>query len=106
MIVAGLARHYRALARAQELGPGATGDAVSAATGMKGYPAQKVAEQARSLRAAPGARAVARVARLELDIRVSAQRDSAVLHWCSRRRRATSSGSRAAPSSSGGGSGG
>lgn len=75
VIVAGLARHYRALARAQELGPGASGDAISAATGMKGYPAQKVAEQARSLPGGAGARAVARVARLELDIRVSAQRE-------------------------------
>jgi len=75
VIVAGLARHYRALARAQELGPGVTADAVGEATGMKGYPAQKVAEQSRALPAGAGARAVARLAGLEMEMRVSAQRD-------------------------------
>jgi len=75
VIVAGLARHYRALARAQELGPEVTADAVSAATGMKGYPAQKVAEQSRALPGDAAARAVARLARLEMEMRVSAQRE-------------------------------
>lgn len=75
VIVIGLSRHYRALARAQALGPGATADQVSAATGMKGYPARKVADQARALPSGAAARAVARIARLELDLRVSAQRE-------------------------------
>ena len=75
VIVAGLARHFRALARAQELGPGASADAVSAATGMKGYPAQKVAEQSTTLPGGAAARAVARLARLEIEMRVSAQRE-------------------------------
>jgi len=75
VIVSGLARHYRALARAQELGPGVTADAVSAATGMKGYPAQKVAEQSGTLPGGAAARSVARLARLEIELRVSAQRE-------------------------------
>jgi DNA polymerase III delta subunit len=75
VIVAGLARHYRALARAQELGAEVNADAVSATTGMKGYPAQKVAEQSRTLPGGAAARAVARLARLEMEMRVSAQRE-------------------------------
>ena len=75
VIVAGLVRHYRALACAQELGPGASVDQVSAATGMKGFPARKVAEQARTLPGGAAARAVARLARMEMDLRVSAQRE-------------------------------
>jgi DNA polymerase III delta subunit len=75
VIVGGLSRHYRSLARAQDLGPGVTPDDVSAATGLKGFPAQKVAEQARSLPTGAAQRAVVRIARLELEVRVSAQRD-------------------------------
>jgi DNA polymerase III delta subunit len=75
VIVQGLARHYRAVARAQELGPDVSADAVSAATGMRGYPAQKVAEQSRALPGGAAARAVARLARLEIETRVSAQRE-------------------------------
>jgi DNA polymerase III delta subunit len=75
VIVIGLARHYRALARAQELGPGVTADEVSAATGMRGFPARKVADQARALPCGAAARAVARLARLEMETRVSAQRE-------------------------------
>ncbi|HMM48836.1 MAG TPA: hypothetical protein PKE32_04410, partial [Miltoncostaeaceae bacterium] len=45
--------------------------AIGAATGVKGYPARKLGEHARAL--APGAaqRLVARLADLELDLRVS-----------------------------------
>jgi DNA polymerase III delta subunit len=75
VIVAGLVRHYRALARAQDLGPGASVDEVSAATGMKGFPARKVTEQAQALPGGAAARAVVRLARLEMDLRVSAQRE-------------------------------
>jgi DNA polymerase III subunit delta len=75
VIVIGLARHYRGLARAQELGPGVTADDVTAATGMRGFPARKVADQAGALPSGAGARAVARVARLEIETRVSAQRE-------------------------------
>lgn len=75
VILGGLARHYRALARAQELGAGVSADDVSAATGMKGYPAQKVAEQSRALPGGAAARGVARLARLEMEMRVSAQRE-------------------------------
>lgn len=70
-----LSNRFRALAQAQDLGPGASPDAVSAATGIKGFPARILAEQAGAM--APGAarQAVARLAALELDLRVSAQRD-------------------------------
>ncbi len=75
VIVQGLARHYRAVARAQELGPDVSADAVSAATGMRGYPAQKVVEQSRALPGGAADRAVARLARLEMETRVSARRE-------------------------------
>lgn len=74
VIVAGLARHYRALARAQQLAPGATLEERAAATGLKGYPARKAAEQAQALPPGAARRGVVRIARLELDLRVSAQR--------------------------------
>lgn len=69
-----LSRHFRAVALAQSLGPGADADEVSAATGLRGYPAQKALEQARSLPPGAGDRLVERIARLELDLRVSAPR--------------------------------
>ncbi len=75
VIVNGLARHYRALSRAQELGRHPSPDEVSAATGIKGYPAKKVAEQAGVLAPGAAAQAVVRLARLEIDLRVSAQRE-------------------------------
>ena len=70
-----LANHFRRLAEAQALGDAVSPEAVSEATGVQGYPARKLAEQARAL--APGAarRAVARLAELELDLRVSALRE-------------------------------
>jgi len=70
-----LARHFRAIAVAQALGPGASPDDVGAVTGLRGYPAQKVVEQARALPEGAGDRCVARVAALELDLRVSALTD-------------------------------
>jgi DNA polymerase III delta subunit len=66
-----LARHYRAVAEAQALGPEATPDQVSAVTGLRGFPAQKAVDQARGLPAGMGERAVVRLAALELDLRVS-----------------------------------
>lgn len=70
-----LANHFRRLADAQALGDAVSPEAVTTATGVSGYPARKLAEQARAL--APGAarQAVARLAALELDLRVSALRD-------------------------------
>jgi DNA polymerase III delta subunit len=70
-----LANRFRTLALAQALGPDAPPDAVGAATGVRGYPARILAEQARALPPGAAQRAVARLAALELDLRVSALRD-------------------------------
>lgn len=70
-----LARHFRAVAVAQALGPSASPDDVGAVTGLRGYPAQKVVEQARALPEGAGDRCVARLAACELDLRVSALTD-------------------------------
>ena len=70
-----LANRFRALAQAQDLGPGASPDAVSAATGIKGFPARILAEQAQAMPPGAARQAVARLAALELDLRVSALRD-------------------------------
>lgn len=70
-----LARHFRGVAAAQALGPGASPDDVSRVTGLKGYPAQKVVEQARALPDGAADRCVARLAALELDLRVGALTD-------------------------------
>jgi len=67
-----LARHFRGVAAAQALGPGASPDDVGRVTGLRGYPAQKVVEQARSLPDGAADRCVARLAALELDLRVGA----------------------------------
>jgi len=75
VILMGLMRHYRALAAAQSLGPGASADAVADATGLRGFPAKKAAEQARALPAGAGERGLVRLARLELDLRVSSVAD-------------------------------
>lgn len=71
MIHRALARHFQGLAAAQRLGPRPSQKQVEGATGIKGYPAKKIAEQAGRL--APGAaeRVVARLASLELDLRAS-----------------------------------
>jgi DNA polymerase-3 subunit delta len=68
-----LARHFRGIAAAQE--PGATQADVERITGLKGYPAQKAVEQSRSVAPGAGAWCVARLADLELDLRVSAVRE-------------------------------
>jgi DNA polymerase III delta subunit len=70
-----LTNRFRTLALAQALGPDASPDAVGAATGVRGYPARILAEQARALPPGAAQRAVARLAALELDLRVSALRD-------------------------------
>ncbi|MGD9570897.1 MAG: DNA polymerase III subunit delta [Thermoleophilia bacterium] len=70
-----LTNRFRALAQAQALGPGATADAVGAATGIKGYPGRILADQAKALPPGTAQRAVARLATLELDLRVSSLRD-------------------------------
>jgi DNA polymerase III delta subunit len=70
-----LANRFRALAQAQALGPNASHDAVSAATGVKGYPARILAEQAQAMPPGAAQQALARIAALELDLRVSAQLD-------------------------------
>ncbi len=67
-----LARHFRAVAVAQALGETTTTDAVAEITGIKGYPAQKVVEHARAIAPGSADRSVARLATLELDLRVSA----------------------------------
>lgn len=67
-----LTRHFRGVAVAQSLGERATPDAVGDATGLKGYPAQKVVEHARAVAPGSGERCVSRLATLELDLRVSA----------------------------------
>lgn len=72
MVVGALVRQFRALATVQVLAPGASSADAEAATGLRGYPAQKVAEQSRRLPPGAGERAVVRLARLELDLRVSA----------------------------------
>jgi DNA polymerase III subunit delta len=70
-----LANHFRRLADAQALGDAVSPDAVTEATGVTGYPARKLAEQARAMPPGAARRAVARLAELELDLRVSALRD-------------------------------
>lgn len=70
-----LSNRFRSLSQAQALGPTASPDAVSAATGVKGYPARILAEQAQRMPAGAAQQALARLAALELDLRVSAQRD-------------------------------
>ncbi|HET6689697.1 MAG TPA: hypothetical protein VFG74_02430 [Miltoncostaeaceae bacterium] len=66
-----LTNRFRSLALAQGLGPDPSPDAVAAATGVKGYPARILAEQARAVPPGAAQRAVARLAALELDLRVS-----------------------------------
>jgi len=75
VIHATLTRHFRGIAVAQSLGDGASADAVGEATGLTGFPAQKALEHARSIAPGAGDRCVARLATLELDLRVSAFSD-------------------------------
>lgn len=75
VVHAQLTRHFRNVAEAQAIGPGATADDLTAATGVSGYPARKLAEQARAMPRGAGAEATVRLAALELDLRVSALRE-------------------------------
>ncbi len=70
-----LTNRFRSLALAQALGPSPSAEAVSAATGIGGYPGRILAEQVRALPPGAAQRAVARLAALELDLRVSSLRD-------------------------------
>ena len=70
-----LSNHFRRLAEAQALGDAVSPEAVTQATGVAGYPARKLAEQARATPPGAARLAVARLAELELDLRVSALRD-------------------------------
>jgi DNA polymerase III delta subunit len=72
VISAALARHFRVVAEAQAMGPGATADDLTQATGVTGYPARKAVEQAQGLPPGAAGAAVDRLAALELDLRVSA----------------------------------
>lgn len=74
VVHSGLTRHFRTLAEAQELGPAASADALTEATGVSGYPARKAVEQARALPVGAARAAVVRLAALELDLRVSTLR--------------------------------
>lgn len=66
-----LARHYRGVAVAQALGDEVTPERVAELTGLRPFPAGKAVEHARALPERAGEGAVARLARLELDLRVS-----------------------------------
>ncbi len=70
-----LTRHFRGIAVAQSLGGAATPDAVGDATGLRGYPAQKAVEHSQTVARGVGDRCVARLAALELDLRVSSLND-------------------------------
>jgi DNA polymerase-3 subunit delta len=71
-IVLALARHYRGVAVAQALGAEASPAAVGKLADLSPFPAEKAIAHARALPEGAGERAVARVARLELDLRASA----------------------------------
>jgi len=64
-----LARHFRGIAVAQT--PGATKADLERLVGLKGYPADKALEQAQRLAPGTGEWCVARIADLELDLRLS-----------------------------------
>lgn len=70
-VQAALSRHFRAVAEAQAVGPRPSPDEVSARTGLHGFPARKVAEQASALPSGAGVSALIRVAAGELDLRVN-----------------------------------
>lgn len=70
-ILFGLARHFRSLAGAQGVGLRPSQADVERATGLRGYPATKLTEQAGRLEPGAGAAAVARISELEVEMRVS-----------------------------------
>lgn len=67
-----LSRHFQGLAAAQRISPRPSPAEVSEATGIRGYPAQKLAEQAARIPPETVTGIVARIAALELELRVSA----------------------------------
>jgi DNA polymerase III delta subunit len=69
-----LANHFRRLAEAQAMGDSATPKAIAELFRLNPYPAQKVVEQARALPPGAGRKLVARLAELELDLRVNGLR--------------------------------
>jgi len=71
VIAAALARHFRIVAEAQAMGPAASPEDLTQATGVQGYPAKKAVEQARAMPPGAAGTAVTRLAALELDLRVS-----------------------------------
>ncbi len=71
VIQSGLVRHFRTIAAAQALGTRASAERLGELAGVKGYPATKALEQARGLSEGAGARCVACLGALELDLRVS-----------------------------------
>lgn len=66
-----LTNHFRRVATVQAMGPRPSEAGVSAATGQKGYPVRKLIEHAQGMPAGMGQLAVARLASLELDLRVN-----------------------------------
>ncbi|MGI9539942.1 MAG: DNA polymerase III subunit delta [Miltoncostaeaceae bacterium] len=70
-VQAALSRHFRAVAEAQAAGPRPSPDEVTARTGLQGFPARKVADQAATLPDGAGVSALIRVAAGELDLRVN-----------------------------------
>lgn len=73
VVQSGLLRHVRAIAAVQEAGGLPTSDLVTKVTGIAGFPAKKLAEQVPAVPTNAGARAVVRLTRLELDLRVAAE---------------------------------
>jgi DNA polymerase III delta subunit len=71
VIFTSLAGHFQRVAAVQALGPGASRRDVEAVSGRSGYGARKLAEQAALLPGPTIERMVARLARLEVDLRVS-----------------------------------
>ena len=64
-------RHFTGVVAAQEAGPGGASAAITRHAGISGYPAQRVAEHAAQIPVGAGALMLARLASLELDMRVS-----------------------------------
>lgn len=67
-----LANHFGRVAAVQALGPRPADAAVTAATGQRGFPVRKLIEHAQALPSGAAQMALARLASLELDLRVNA----------------------------------
>lgn len=70
-VQAALGRHFRSVAEAQDIGPRPSAEEVTARTGVQGFPARKIADQAAALPPGAGASALIRLAAGELDLRVN-----------------------------------